>query len=36
MNMNMKNETEDANMEIPRKPHTILTTLIYTEQGVCL
>lgn len=33
--MNLNKETEEANMEIPRKPHAILTTLIYTGQGVC-
>jgi len=31
----MKRVTEDANMEIPRNPHAILTNLIYTEQEVC-
>jgi hypothetical protein len=34
-NMNMNKETEEANMGIPRKPRVILTTLIYTGQGVC-
>ena len=34
-NMNMNKETEEANMGIPRKPHVILTTLIYTGQVVC-
>jgi|GEM_PF-2472394 hypothetical protein len=34
-NMNMKNATEEANMGVPRKPHVILTTLIYSE-GVVL
>ena len=34
-NMNMNKETEEANTEIPRKPHAILTNLIYTEQEVC-
>ncbi len=33
--MNMNKETEEANMGIPRKPHAILTTLIYSGQGVC-